>query len=191
MVKLARPARMRVPAAGAVLLLAAGTIAGCGGSGPPGSGGAGSTGSGGSGSPGSGPSTTASTSTHPAPPRPGSLTLNPADPTTRSEITFTFTARAASGVHGTHEISYSLSVLGPDLTGCVGTHETGSPSVARGAQGQIVLGPSELRAPWCAGRYSARVLELSSAHCTGSAPCPQYVRVVGLVGRATFTVRGG
>jgi hypothetical protein len=94
-------------------------------------------------------------------------------------------------VHGKHEISYSLSLVGPDRTGCVGAHETGSPPVARGGQGQIVLGPSELQGPWCAGRYSARLLELSSAHCTGSAPCPQYVRVVGLVGRTTFTVRGG
>ena len=61
-------------------------------------------------------------------------------------------------------------------------------AVTRGAQGQITLGPAELREPWCTGMYEARLLELSSAHCTGSAPCPQYVRVVGIIGRATFTV---
>jgi hypothetical protein len=94
-------------------------------------------------------------------------------------------------VHGTHEISYSLSVVGPERAGCIDAHEAGSPSVARGGQGRITLGPAELQEPWCAGLYVARLLELSSAHCTGSAPCPQYVRVVGIIGRAPFTVRRG
>jgi hypothetical protein len=186
MVDFARRVRMRVPAAGAAVLIAVGALAGCGGSGSGGSG---------SGSAGSTTGSTraaGSTSTRASPsPHAGSLTLAPADPTTGSEITFSFAAPVATGVHGSHEISYSLSVLGPDRSGCVSAHEAGSPSVARGAQGRITLGPAELQAPWCAGRYAARLLELSSAHCTGSSPCPQYVRVVGLIGRATFTVRRG
>ncbi len=182
---------MRVPAAGAAVLVAA-AVAGCGGSGSAGSGsGSGGTASGGT-APGAGstPTTGSTTSTSPSG-HSRALSVSPADPTTHSEITFGFTARAATGVHGRHQISYSLSLVGPGGTQCVGAHETGSPPVARGATVQIVLGPAELQAPWCAGRYSARVLELSSAHCTGSAPCPQYVRVVGLVGSATFTIRGG
>ncbi len=179
MVKLARGGPMRVPAAGAAVLLAAGAIAGCGGSG-----GSGSSGSGTSSAPTTVP-TTAPTS------HSGSLSVSPAHPTTRSELTFRFTAPAATGVHGSHVISYSLSLVGPDRAGCVGAHETGSPPVADGAQGQIVVGPSQLQAPWCAGLYIGRLLELSSAHCTGSAPCPQYVRVVGLVGRTSFRVRRG
>lgn len=191
MVRLACRIRMGVPAAGAAVLLAAGALAGCGGSGS-GSGGSGGSGSGSGGSSSRSRTATGTTGTVTTPaPHSGSLTLTPADPTTTSEITFAFTARAATGVHGSHEISYSLSLMGPYRTGCVGAHETGSPSVARGAQGRITLGPAELNAPWCAGRYSARLLELSSAHCTGSAPCPQYVRVVGLIGSATFTVRRG
>jgi hypothetical protein len=184
MVEFACRVRMSVPAAGAAVLLAAGALVGCGGSGSS------SSESGASPTTGStSTSPTTSTGTTSATPHSGSLSLSPARPTTSSEITFAFTARAATGVHGSHEISYDLSLLGPDRAGCVGAHEVGSPPVARGAQGRITLGPAELQEPWCAGRYSARVLELSSAHCTGSAPCPQYVRVVGLVGRATFTVR--
>jgi hypothetical protein len=95
----------------------------------------------------------------------------------------------ASGVHGRHVISYSLSLVGPQQAGCVSAHEAGAPRVAAGTGARIVIGPGELHAPWCAGRYVARLLELTSAHCTGTAPCPQYVRVVGLVGRRTFTVR--
>jgi hypothetical protein len=180
---------MRVPAAGAAVLLAAGALAGCGGSG---SGGSDAGGSGlGATSSRSGSTTSSTSTTTSSAPHSGSLSLSPARPTTSSEITFGFVARAATGVHGSHEISYSLSLIGPDHAGCVGAHESGSPPVARGAQGRITLGPAELQAPWCAGRYSARLLELSSAHCTGSAPCPQYVRVVGLIASATFTIRRG
>jgi hypothetical protein len=178
MVELARRVRMRAVAAGATALLTAGALAGCGGSGSHGSG---------SGSTAAGGSTTTAATTGDS----GSLSVSPVDPTTHSEITFGFTARAATGVHGRHEISYSLSLVGPDTGGCVNAHEAGSPQVAAGAQGKITLGPTELQSPWCVGHYVARLFELSSAHCTGSAPCPQYVRVVGLVGRTTFRVRRG
>ena len=181
MVQITRPVRRYVPAAGAVVALAAVALAGCGGSGA-GSGGSTSTGR---------SATSSTTASTPTAPHPGSLSVSPAAPTTSSEITFSFTAPVASGVHGRHEIDYSLSVLGPARPGCVGAHESGSPQVARGAQARITLGPAELQQPWCAGRYSARLLELSSAHCTGSTPCPQYVRVVGVVGTARFTVRRG
>jgi hypothetical protein len=193
MVELARRVRMRVPAAGAAVVLAVAVLAGCGGSGSGGSGsGSGSGGSGPGGSTsGSTSATGTTTTTTSPPPHSGSLTVSPAAPTPGSEITFSFTAPVSTGVHGTHEISYSLSVVGPDRGGCVNAHEAGSPSVTRGAQGQITLGPSELQERWCTGMYEARLLELSSAHCTGSAPCPQYVRVAGIIGRAMFTVRRG
>jgi hypothetical protein len=180
MVKLARRVRMRAVAAGATALLAVGALAGCGGSGSHAHGSAPT-------STAAGGSTTTATTTGGS----GSLSVSPVSPTTRSEITFGFTARAASGVHGRHEISYSLSLVGPDTGGCVNAHEAGSPPVAAGAPGKITLGPAELQSPWCVGHYVARLFELSSAHCTGSAPCPQYVRVVGLVGRTTFRVRRG
>ena len=190
MVELARRVRMRVPAAGAAVLLATGALAGCGGSGSGShSGGAGGGGSGSG--PGTSPTSVSTSATTPSSSHAGSLGVSPAAPTTSSEITFSFTAPVATGVHGRHEISYSLSVVGPDRAGCVNAHEAGSPDVARDAQGQITLGPAQLREPWCTGYYIARLLELASAHCTGSAPCPQYVRVVGLVGRARFTVRRG
>lgn len=186
MAALARRVRMPVPALGAVALLAAAALGGCGGSGPGHAGGSRGAGS------GSATSTTSTGTTSSAPPaRAGSLGLTPARPTTSSELTFRFTAPMASGVHGKYVINYSLSLLGPELPGCVGAHEAGAPTVARGAQGQITLGPAELHANWCAGHYVARVLELRSAHCTGSAPCPLYVAVVGVVGRVAFTIRRG
>jgi hypothetical protein len=166
---------MRVPALGAVGLLCAALVAGCGGS---------------SSGPGTRSTSTTSGALSPAP-HAGPLGLSPAHPRTTSELTFTFTAPTASGVHGSHVIGYSLSVTGPAAARCVGAHEAGSPSVVRGARVRITVGPAQLGAPWCAGDYSARVLELSSAHCTGSAPCPQYVRVVGIIADTAFLIRRG
>lgn len=160
-------------------LLAAAALAGCGGSGSSARTGTSHTGTSHTG--------TARTGTSPSP-SPATLGVRPAHPLTNSTITFSFTAPVASGVHGTHVITYSLSVTGAARPGCVGAHEANSPAVARGQTAQIALGPSQLGGPWCPGRYTARVLELQSAHCTGNTPCPQYIRVVGAVARGAFTV---
>ncbi|HET9125602.1 MAG TPA: hypothetical protein VFN65_12030 [Solirubrobacteraceae bacterium] len=176
--ELPRRTRMRIPAAAAAAFLLAAGLAGCGGSGASGTASS-------STAPGSRSSGSATT------PRAGSassLTISPARPTTRSELSFTFTAPLTSGVHGRHVISYSLSLVGPQQAGCVSAHEAGAPRIAAGPGARITIGPGEPHASWCAGRYVARVLELASAHCTGATPCPQYVRVVAVVGRRTFTV---
>ncbi|HLI59704.1 MAG TPA: hypothetical protein VKV21_08560 [Solirubrobacteraceae bacterium] len=187
MAALACRARMPGPAPGTAALLAAVVLAGCGGAGR----GAGSNRSGAT-APGSATRRTSSTApSAPIAPRRGSLALSPSDPTTSSELTFRFTAPVASGVHGKHVIGYTLSLLGPARTGCVGAREAGAPPVSRGAQAQITLGPAELHAPWCAGRYLARAIELRRAHCAPSVPCPEYVAVVGVVGRVRFTIRHG
>ena len=120
---------------------------------------------------------------------PGTLRISPAHPTTRSSIEFAFTAPVTSGVHGRAEIDYSLSVTGTGGSGCVGAHEAAAPRTAKGARASLAIGPSQLGRPWCPGRYSARVIELQRAHCTGGTPCPQYIRVVAIVARATFAVR--
>jgi hypothetical protein len=184
MAALARRVRMAAPTLGTVALLAAAALAGCGGSG--------SGRSGGTASRSTTHSTTTTSPTSPPPSEPtGPLSLSPPAPTTSSELTFRFTAPVASGVHDKHVINYTLSLLGPGGAGCVGAHEAGVPAVASGAQTKITLGPAELHAPWCAGRYLARVIELRRAHCTSSVPCPQYVAVVGVVARRRFTIRRG
>ena len=168
-----RPDRGRVVATRlTALLIGAPLLAGCGGSG--------------SSAQGPGGQTTP-TSAGPT----GALAISPGHPTTRSEITFGFTAPVASGRHGRYEIGYSLSVTGAARPGCVGAHEASAPSVARGGHATITLGPSQLGARWCAGPYTARAIELRSAYCSGSKPCPQFVAVVGIVARASYTVKRG
>lgn len=117
-----------------------------------------------------------------------SLGVSPAHPTTQSQITFGFTAPVASGAHGAYQISYSLSITGRGGPACIGAHEAAAPAVAAGARASIVVGPAQLGRPWCAGSYSARVIELRRAVCKRSRPCPQFIAVVGIVARGDFRV---
>jgi hypothetical protein len=116
------------------------------------------------------------------------LHVSPAHPATTDPITFGFTAPQATGVHGKFRISYSLSITGPSGNGCTGAKEAAIQQAGKGGTASVTIGPTELGAPWCPGAYSVRALELESAACTGSAPCPQYIRVVAIVARARFTV---
>lgn len=118
----------------------------------------------------------------------GSLAVSTAHPTTRASIAFAYSVPAATGVHGTVRISYSVSITGPHGSGCVGAHEASGPSATAGQRVSITVGPGRLGHPWCPGAYTARVFELQRAACTSTAPCPQYIRVVGVVARARFAV---
>ena len=144
-------------------------IAGCGGGSPP-------------------QSHTTSTPADPVPQSGAPLTISPANPTTADPIDFSFTAPVAAGPDGKFRIGYSVSITGPAGNDCVGTHEASVAQVGRGATATVTVGPPQLGHPWCAGGYTARAFELQSANCTGSKPCPQFVRVVGIVARTSFTV---
>jgi hypothetical protein len=119
----------------------------------------------------------------------GTLKVSPAQPGTHSTVAFGFTAPVSSGVHGTYVIQYSLSITGTGASGCVAAHEAVAGRAAAGDTATITVGPSQLGRPWCAGLYSARVIELQRAHCTDGAPCPRYIRVVRIVARTTFELR--
>jgi hypothetical protein len=119
----------------------------------------------------------------------GTLKVSPARPLVRSPIGFSFTAPVSSGVHGKDVIGYSLSITGPGAPGCVGAHEAAPGRARKGATTTTTVGPAQLGRPWCPGRYSARVIELQRPHCAAQAPCPQFIRVVAIVARATFEVR--
>ncbi len=139
----------------------------------------------GSSHPASAPANTVPTSS------PHSLSVTPAHPGTRAEVAFGFTARMRSGIQGREVITDSLSVTGTGARGCVAVREVAAPAVAKGARATVRLGPPQLGGPWCPGRYSARVIELARAHCTGSTPCPQYIREVAVIARGTFDVARG
>jgi hypothetical protein len=116
------------------------------------------------------------------------LQISPAHPKPSSAIRFGYVAPAATGARHGNRTSYSLSITGPARGGCVGVHEASGPSAGAGAHATITVGPAQLGKSWCAGLYTARVLELQAPVCAAGTPCPQYIRVVGTVARGRFAI---
>ena len=74
-------------------------------------------------------------------------------------------------------------------TGCVGSATVPVLDARRGQRVQVRLDPKLLGGGrWCRGLYRGRVLALQTLVCPPGAFCPTYVRLLGVVGRFTFTV---
>jgi hypothetical protein len=116
------------------------------------------------------------------------VTVTPASGHRTTVFTLRFVAPASAGADGYSTISYTLGITGPAGGGCVGSHSVPVPLATKGAPVSVGLGPATLGVSWCPGTYRARVLELQRPVCAAGSACPQYIRVVGVVGTATFRV---
>jgi hypothetical protein len=125
-----------------------------------------------------------------APGGPSALSVNPASGTPQSVIHFSFTSPAASGSQGKSLISQTLSVVGPEHSGCVGVHDEPVPVAPAGQAVHVAVGPSQLGAGWCPGTYAARVEVLERPKCGEGMMCPQFIRVVAVLGPVTFKIAG-
>jgi len=115
----------------------------------------------------------------------GSAHVSPA-----SAVTLRFRATAGSGRQGTFVIDYTLDVAGPVRAGCVGAHSEGLPVAGKGAVLSVTLVPATLGGSWCAGAFTARVVETERPYCAPGTMCPQFIRLLGTVARAGFRVAG-
>jgi len=140
------------------------------------------TSTGGAGAPG-----TSSTTTATPPPTGHRLSVQPAAVGATSTVTFGFSAPTSSGRQGSIIISYALGITGPHRTGCVGLHQTDAHGV-RGKVADVIVGPAQLHGSWCHGPYVASVREIAQPYCRADQSCPQWVRIVGIVAMARFTV---
>ena len=133
-------------------------------------------------------STTASGTRGSVPHAVGLLTVTPAKAHPTSVVRFTVVGSSASGRQGQDEISYTLSVSGGQGSGCVGEHS--SPVAVADAQQpvEVAVGPAQLGGRWCAGTYTARVEELERPVCSPGQVCPQFIRVVAVIGPVRFRI---
>ena len=100
-----------------------------------------------------------------------------------------FTAPATTGVHGRTRVFDEVSVqtlVTP--TNCVGSASVPVLDVRRGQHVQVRLDPRLLGGRWCRGTYRGQVLALQTLVCPHGAFCPTYVKVLGVLGRFSFTV---
>jgi hypothetical protein len=121
---------------------------------------------------------------------PSALTISPSVGSARSVIRFRFTAPASTGLRNRTQISYSLSVLGPRRSGCVGRHSAVLPAARAGAAVTAGVGPAQLGGRWCSGTFTARVEELVRPVCTPGTMCPQFIRVASVIGPKKFRIAG-
>jgi hypothetical protein len=121
-------------------------------------------------------------------PRPVTLTVTPRAGAPQTAFRFAFTAPASSGVQGRTALSYSLSVAGPARAGCVAVRSAPVAAVVSGHRSTTTLGPAQLAGRWCAGTYTAKVAELVRPVCATGEACPQFIRLVAIIGPVRFTV---
>ena len=117
------------------------------------------------------------------------LTVSPVIGDAATTFAFDFRAPDASGSNGGTRLGYTLGIVGPSGSGCVGSRSAQVPDVSKGAEVSVTVGPTELGDPWCPGTYNARVSEFATPVCAPGTMCPQFIRVVGTVGRTSFRVR--
>jgi hypothetical protein len=141
---------------------------------------------------GTGPATSSSTSAGSSPGPPpatgGRLTVAPADGHPSSTVRFTLVAPAASGHHGQTQLSYTLNVSGDQGSGCVAQHEAVVAVRRAGEPVTAAVGPVQLGGRWCPGSYAARVTELARPVCGPAQVCPQFIRVVAVIGPVRFQI---
>lgn len=128
-------------------------------------------------------STHSTHSTSPPAPVAGRLSIQPPAPTTRSRVTFAFTAPATAGHHGSSQLSFVLTLAGPRHMGCLGAQIAPVPRAIKGQTASLVLGGG-----WCPGTYAARVQEFARPSCRPGQMCPQYVRLVATVATTSFRI---
>jgi hypothetical protein len=124
----------------------------------------------------------------PTPRRSVTLTVTPRAGGPQTLFRFAFTAPASSGVQGRTALSYALSVAGPARAGCVGVRSAPVAAVVSGHRSTTALGPAQLGGRWCAGTYTAKVAELVRPVCATGEACPQFIRLVAIIGPVRFTV---
>jgi hypothetical protein len=93
-----------------------------------------------------------------------------------------------SGRHGEGEISYVLSVSGVQRSRCVGEHSAAVTVAHRGQPVDVAVGPAQLGGPWCTGSYAARAEELERPVCRPTQVCPQFIRVMAVIGPVRFRI---
>jgi hypothetical protein len=140
------------------------------------------------------PSTPAATTTGSATATPPGntrgLSVSPQAGSPSSVIHFAITPPARANAESGVEVSDSLSVMGPQKTGCVGIHQQSLSALPAGQQTTVSLGPSQIGGNWCPGTYTARVLVLARPKCGAGQMCPQFIRVLASIGPVSFRISG-
>jgi hypothetical protein len=132
--------------------------------------------------------TTGSITTTGPPGGPSALKVSPAVGSPHSVMQFAVTPPYRAAALGSEDISNGLSVMGPQKAGCVGVHEQGLSALPPGQETTVSVGPAQLGGDWCPGTYTVRVEVVERPKCGQGMMCPQFIRVLAVLGPATFRI---
>jgi hypothetical protein len=116
------------------------------------------------------------------------LAVSPERGGPHTTFTIAFTAPASTEPGGGARIGYTAAVTGGAGGTCVGTRSLAIGAATKGLPVTLALDPARFGGAWCAGVHTVRVIEIEAPVCNPGTMCPQYVRVIGTVGVARFTV---
>lgn len=136
--------------------------------------------------PGGGSSATSSASSSASASAAG-VAVSPAVGGPDQAFTVAFTARDAAGEINGVRLGYTVAVTGGDGS-CLGARSVQAGPAGAGAPVTVALAPGRLGGRWCVGVHTVRVIEVQTPVCSPGTMCPQYVRVIGTIGTARFTV---
>ncbi len=100
-----------------------------------------------------------------------------------------FIAPATSATGRRARIGYTLGLAGSGAGSCIAVRSVPITIAVKGRPVLVTLDPARLGGRWCTGAHTARVLELQRPQCAAGIMCPQFVRVIAVIGTATFEVK--
>jgi hypothetical protein len=117
------------------------------------------------------------------------VTVAPARGAPSTRFVLRFDAPQRTGRELGLERRYELSVSGPGgARGCVSGASEGLPFTRRHQRVRVVLDPARLGGKWCAGSFKGRIEEIESPVCMRGTPCPEFVALLGTIGKFRFAV---
>jgi hypothetical protein len=138
---------------------------------------------------GSGAGSTAASSASSSSTTASGLTVTPGSGGPTSVFSARFIAPASSSTRRGARIGYTLGLTGSGAGNCIAVRSVPINAAVKGRPVLVTLDPARLGGRWCPGAHTARVLELQRPQCAAGIMCPQFVRVIAVIGTATFEVR--
>jgi hypothetical protein len=115
--------------------------------------------------------------------------VRPAAGSPATTFTVSFRAAQSSGAFGSLQRHYIVS--GSTATarpGCLASFAVRAADVAAGGLVRVALSPARLGGELCPGTFRGRVTEEASPLCRARVACPQFIALLGVVGRFVFVV---
>jgi hypothetical protein len=122
--------------------------------------------------------------------RVATLRVVPATGLPGTAFVVSFVSPDRTGVTGSTRLRDTLTVTS-DHAGqsCLAEVDATAPNARRGQRVRVRLDPGREGGRWCPGVYRGTVLELQTAVCPQSRPCPTYVLIRRRIGNFTLRVR--